>query len=338
MAVPDQEREQASDVGKPRRRPLAWREALGVLPPVLAVVAVLLYGYLSIAYDQFYRRLGVDLSDVGLSYTGVLARSSGFVVAYLLGVALLVGLVATSRLHVDQRRRLDSAKAARDARLLGAVTAAVALLLAATLVFPWWMQATPPARRKWASPSALCGSEGTSARSRSFPSSPSAQTSRPSSPPANRGTPRRPIGFVGVTFSTSASPTARWPSTIPPSSRPSMCRPPRSSFACSTATASSRRNCLIAGSGAPSWSRRIPRVQGRSSRWPCTLRDWTGIRGRRVDNKHGQAASPQVDWTSPPGTYRTCRVHGQAGRGRVVSPGPRRARPRRTAASGPGRP
>jgi hypothetical protein len=137
MAVRDQEQDHASEAGRPRRQALAaWRETLGALPPVLALVAVLLYGYLSIAYDQFYRRLGVDLSDVGLSYTGVLARSSGFVVAYLLGVALLVGLVVTSRLHVDQRRRLDPAKAARDARLLGAVTAVVALLLAATLVFP----------------------------------------------------------------------------------------------------------------------------------------------------------------------------------------------------------
>jgi hypothetical protein len=137
MAVRDQEQDQASDVGRPRRRPLAaWRETLGALPPVLALVAVLLYGYLSIAYDQFYRRLGVDLSDVGLSYTGVLARSSGFVVAYMFFVALFVGLVVTSRLHVDQRRRLDPAKAARDARLLGAVNAVFAILLAATLVFP----------------------------------------------------------------------------------------------------------------------------------------------------------------------------------------------------------
>jgi hypothetical protein len=136
MAVRDQEQDHASEAGRPRRRPLAWRETLGALPPVLALVAILLYGYLSIAYDQFYRRLGVDLSDVGLSYTGVLARSSGFVVAYLLGVALLVGLVVTSRLHMDQRRRLDPAKATRDTRRLSAVNAVVAVLLAGTLVFP----------------------------------------------------------------------------------------------------------------------------------------------------------------------------------------------------------
>lgn len=34
-------------------------------------------------------------------------------------------------------------------------------------------------------------------------------------------------------------------------------------------------------------------------------RYWTGIRGRQVDNKRGKARSPQVDWTSPPGTYKT---------------------------------
>ena len=137
MAVLDQEQEQASDVGKPRRRPrVAWPETLGALPPVLALAAIVLYGYLSIAYDQLYRRLGVDLTDVGLSYVGVLVRSSGFVVAYLFGVALLVLLVVTRRLHVDQRRRLEPAKATRDARLLGAVTVVVAVLLALTLVFP----------------------------------------------------------------------------------------------------------------------------------------------------------------------------------------------------------
>jgi hypothetical protein len=137
MTVRDQEQDQPSEVGSPLRRPLvAWRETLGALPPVLALVAVLLYGYLSIAYDQFYRRLGVDLSDVGLSYTGVLARSSGFVVAYMVFVALLVGLVVTARLHVDQRRRREPAKAARDARLLGAGTAVAAILVARTLVFP----------------------------------------------------------------------------------------------------------------------------------------------------------------------------------------------------------
>jgi hypothetical protein len=43
------------------------------------------------------RRLGVDPNDVGLSYTGTLARSSGFVVVYLMAAAITFALVQFTR-------------------------------------------------------------------------------------------------------------------------------------------------------------------------------------------------------------------------------------------------
>jgi hypothetical protein len=59
---------------------LPWGDALKHAPVVLALAALVIYGYLSICYDGFYRELGVDPGDVGLSYAAILARSSGFVI------------------------------------------------------------------------------------------------------------------------------------------------------------------------------------------------------------------------------------------------------------------
>ncbi len=72
MAVRDQEPDG-------RHAPTGWRDALGQISSLLAAGAVLLYAYLSLAYDRFYHGLGLDPSDVGLTYAGVLARSAGFV-------------------------------------------------------------------------------------------------------------------------------------------------------------------------------------------------------------------------------------------------------------------
>jgi hypothetical protein len=64
-------------------RPPPWSDALGHAPTVLALGAVVLYAFLSLCYDRFYGSLAVDASDVGLSYAGTLARSSGFVIVYI---------------------------------------------------------------------------------------------------------------------------------------------------------------------------------------------------------------------------------------------------------------
>jgi hypothetical protein len=92
MAVRDEERQQLDAAGLERPK-LPWRDAIGGLPAVLIVGGLLLYGYLSICYYSFYGSLGVDPNDVGLTYTGTLARSSGFVVAYLLAVFFMYPLL-----------------------------------------------------------------------------------------------------------------------------------------------------------------------------------------------------------------------------------------------------
>jgi len=90
MAVRDEGPEQA-EANQGRNGRMSWWDALGNLPAVLVVAGLLLYGYLSICYDQFYSRLGVDPNDVGLGYAGILARSSGFVVVFLALTYLVTG-------------------------------------------------------------------------------------------------------------------------------------------------------------------------------------------------------------------------------------------------------
>jgi hypothetical protein len=63
--------------------PLALRTIVGQSVAILAVGGIFLYGWMSLAYDAFYRPLGVDLADIGWSYGGVLARSTGFATVLL---------------------------------------------------------------------------------------------------------------------------------------------------------------------------------------------------------------------------------------------------------------
>jgi hypothetical protein len=58
---------------------------------LLALWGVIMYGYLSYVYDQFYGALAVDKSDVGLGYATTLARSSGWIA--LTSFFLFIGLV-----------------------------------------------------------------------------------------------------------------------------------------------------------------------------------------------------------------------------------------------------
>jgi hypothetical protein len=52
------------------RLSLPLKDTLGYLPTVLLAAGLFMYAYLSICYDRFYARLGVDSNDVGLSYAG----------------------------------------------------------------------------------------------------------------------------------------------------------------------------------------------------------------------------------------------------------------------------
>jgi len=75
---------------KQSRSPLP-RELFAQSTVILAVIAISLYVMMSLAYDAFYGALGVDLSDVGLSYSNVLAHSTRF--GLLLGGFIIFGLV-----------------------------------------------------------------------------------------------------------------------------------------------------------------------------------------------------------------------------------------------------
>jgi hypothetical protein len=65
------------DTKTPRRR-FPSQGIIGALVPILATGGVFIYAILSIAYELFYSPLGVDPAEVGLDYTGILARSVGF--------------------------------------------------------------------------------------------------------------------------------------------------------------------------------------------------------------------------------------------------------------------
>jgi hypothetical protein len=90
-------------------------EALKHVPAVIALAALVIYGYLSICYDAFYRALGVDPGDVGLSYAAILARSSGFVLVMSYVAVFCLPLLLSSR--PPSRPRRDAAWVERDVKL-----------------------------------------------------------------------------------------------------------------------------------------------------------------------------------------------------------------------------
>jgi hypothetical protein len=232
MAVLDEEHEDAS--ARSRRR-LPWRAAVGHLPAVLAVGAVLVYGYLSIGYELFYSRLGVDANDVGLSYAGVLARSAGFVVVYLVLTALLAvltallaGIVLTKHRRERDQQRGKNPAASRAWRLFVVAVAVLAMLIVNSLRYPSSTQVTPPAMCELAAPWVLSGMEESPTlccRFRGFSSLRSTQIPRPWNPPVSREMHRPPSGSADVRCCTSAKQTAPSSSTIQPFSRPCTCRP-----------------------------------------------------------------------------------------------------------------
>jgi hypothetical protein len=76
--------------------PAAW---LASAPAVLTVVGVIMFGVLTIAYSQFYGRLGLSPDTVGLGYVNALIRSSGLV--------MLIALAAPPLVMIAIRRTLE---------------------------------------------------------------------------------------------------------------------------------------------------------------------------------------------------------------------------------------
>jgi hypothetical protein len=107
---------------------LPWRDVLGNLPAALLLGGLFMYAYLSICYDRFYGRLGVDPNDVGLSYAGTLARSSGFVIVYfLVGVSVLQYVFPFALRARPRRLRLSTHR--MRAALVGSTAVMVLVLV-----------------------------------------------------------------------------------------------------------------------------------------------------------------------------------------------------------------
>jgi hypothetical protein len=119
MAVRDNE-QQRSSIDRPVRD-LPWQAAIGHLPSLLAIGAAMLYGYLSICYTRFYGALKVDPSDVGLSYTGTLARSPGFAATLLVAITLIPFLQIPTWLPAPVRASLNRRRTRLNVALLVSV-------------------------------------------------------------------------------------------------------------------------------------------------------------------------------------------------------------------------
>jgi hypothetical protein len=124
----------------------AWLDQAEKLSRIVALGGVLVYGVLLLAYEQFYRELGVGLSDVGVEYGKALGGAAGLTIVLLVLTAVLVGIlhliVAAVFLFTGRR----------DGRNLSFVLAFVAtfglLVLIAALLLPHWATARADAVKK----------------------------------------------------------------------------------------------------------------------------------------------------------------------------------------------
>jgi hypothetical protein len=72
----------------------SWVDRIaGLVAPMLALGGVLIYAALSVSSEVFYGQLGIDPSEVGLDYGGILTHSTGFVFAILLVGAIIFALL-----------------------------------------------------------------------------------------------------------------------------------------------------------------------------------------------------------------------------------------------------
>jgi hypothetical protein len=111
---------------------------IGVIAPVLAIVSLALYSYLSLAYYKFYHTLGILPSDVGLNYSSMLAGSAGFVLDSLadFGITFIRYLVdfaiAAVVLYLVFKRKLPPAADLRRNFPVAIRSTLLLLLLAAS--------------------------------------------------------------------------------------------------------------------------------------------------------------------------------------------------------------
>jgi hypothetical protein len=73
---------------------IAWKDIISSAGPLLTVLGMAFYALSSYAYGHFYNSLGTTPADVGLTYVGILAVSTGWAIALALGLAFVVLVVS----------------------------------------------------------------------------------------------------------------------------------------------------------------------------------------------------------------------------------------------------
>ena len=120
-----------------------WLRILPLLPGVITVLGVVLYGALLGSYRRFYGAFNVDPEDVGLGYVTTLTRSMGFIVLLALAVAIALIQVLTFRLRPLEPSASETLKQVkrRQSRLrnksimLAITSAGMAIYTSGTVIF-----------------------------------------------------------------------------------------------------------------------------------------------------------------------------------------------------------
>jgi hypothetical protein len=72
---------------------IPWKDVIASAVPLLTVLGMAFYALSSYAYGHFYSSLGATPADVGLTYVGILAVSTGWAIALAVGLAFVIAVV-----------------------------------------------------------------------------------------------------------------------------------------------------------------------------------------------------------------------------------------------------
>jgi hypothetical protein len=72
---------------------IPWKDVISSAVPLLSILGLALYALSSYAYGHFYSSLGTTPADVGLTYVGMLAASTGWAIVLALGLAFVVSII-----------------------------------------------------------------------------------------------------------------------------------------------------------------------------------------------------------------------------------------------------
>jgi hypothetical protein len=72
---------------------MPWKDVISSAVPLLTILGLALYALSSYASGHFYSSLGTTPADVGLSYVGMLAASTGWAIVLTLGLAFVVSMI-----------------------------------------------------------------------------------------------------------------------------------------------------------------------------------------------------------------------------------------------------